>query len=87
MVGYLQSQNYTIQGVDGALAARSISPDAGTSADLKADPGHAFIHTNRQILGNESGVGNPWDGKDLAISIQDASNCLWAGLPGVHKWT
>jgi phospholipase C len=68
MVGYLQSQSYNILGVDGTQSNPAadgsgrlvhVSPDARTSGDLKTDPGHAFIHTNRQIFGNEDATGDP----------------------------
>lgn len=65
MLGFLRSDNYPIEGLDGSQTNPDsagtlipVSSDARYVGDLKDDPGHDFISVNEQIFGNSQGTGN-----------------------------
>ena len=64
MLGFLQSNSYSIDGLtgnetnpDNTGAPVTVSNDARYVGDLKNDPGHDFISVNEQIFGNSQGTG------------------------------
>ena len=65
MFGFLKSNAYPIDGLDGTEtnpdskgALVQVSRDANYAGDLSADPGHDFISVNEQIFGNAQATGN-----------------------------
>jgi phospholipase C len=66
MFGFLKSDQYPIEGLNGDefnLDANNVqvtvSNDAMFSGDFSPDPGHDFVNVNVQIFGNADGTGAP----------------------------